>query len=106
MTQELNRGRRAMCRLRLAASLLVPTTACAQLESAGDKPFSGKTMSSMGPRSKPPTVDCKETDALDDLRDDHDFDRVWSCEIVLGTGRGGPLPALPAARRPAQAMAR
>ena len=72
--------------LALGASLLALTTACAALEDEEDKPFFGKEEILYGPEAKPATIDCEESDALDDLRDDYDFDHVWSCEIVPKDG--------------------
>ena len=96
----MDSGRRAMYLLALGASLLALTTACAALESEEDKPFFGEDEIRYGPEQKPATVDCEESDALDDLPN-YDYGRAWSCEIVPKDGspgtvmcwtRGGPVP--------------
>lgn len=79
-------GDRAVYLLALGASLLA-LTACAALESEEDKPFFGEDEIRYGPASKPATVDCEESDALDELPD-YDFGRAWSCEIVFKDGSG------------------
>jgi hypothetical protein len=96
----MNRCRRAICLLGLATSLVALTTACAQLESEDDKPFFGEDEILYGPESKPATVDCDESDALDDVRDYYDFDHVWSCEIVFKDGSGRAITCFASGNAP------
>ena len=66
----------------LAVAVLALTTACSVFE---DKPFNGEDEILYGPEAKPATVACEKSDALDEFED---YEKVWSCEIVLKDGSG------------------
>jgi hypothetical protein len=95
----------AMYLLALGVSLLALTTACAPLEDDEDKPFLGQDEILYGPEQKPATVDCEESDALDDVGE-YEFDRAWSCEIVLKDGSGRALTCWAIGKSPGSGGAR